>query len=42
MMDTGGFAFLIAWAIFIAMCLALGLVIAARSPGAKRRRSGRS
>jgi hypothetical protein len=42
MMDTGGFAFLIAWGTFIVLCVALGLVIAARSPGAKRRRSNRS
>jgi hypothetical protein len=27
MTDTGGFAFLIAWSIFIALCLALGWVI---------------
>lgn len=32
MMETGGFAFLIAWAIFAALLLALGLLIVYRKP----------
>jgi hypothetical protein len=31
MTDTGGFAFLIAWTMFLALCLALGWTIVARN-----------
>ena len=36
MTDTGGFAFLIAWASFAVLVLTLGWTIARRGPGGRR------